>query len=334
MEPRFGYDFSQVRTHTDAKAAQSARAVNALAYTVGQEMVFASGQYEPQTVEGKRLIAHELAHTIQQTGGARLQRAEEPDASAEMLDEAITIVQQSLDGALARATGEENQPATEADIEAVEHLQTALDNLSSLKASGNPEEILPVVQPILAAANGKSPENNQSQGLQRKMIIGAAHDSLEQEADNIARRVSQGETAGELSPGRAHQAAPAVQRQVWEEALVGGAVSAGPVGWAILAAVVVGAGIYLATRPRTTTTTVDRTRPRFRPGRRGDCDEMLTACLLTSLADLPGNVYGSGRCVMCADVCISQDGVWPTSAPTVSGGMARCDFWNSPGRTP
>src|SRR5215216_703430 len=67
MEPRFGHDFSQVRVHTDAKAAQSARAVNALAYTVGHDMAFGAGQYVPQTSEGRRLVAHELAHVMQQS---------------------------------------------------------------------------------------------------------------------------------------------------------------------------------------------------------------------------------------------------------------------------
>src|ERR1044071_4903932 len=51
MEPRFGHDFSRVRLHTDAKAADSARAVNALAYTVGRNIVFAHRQYRPNSVE-------------------------------------------------------------------------------------------------------------------------------------------------------------------------------------------------------------------------------------------------------------------------------------------
>jgi hypothetical protein len=51
MEPRFGYDFSQVRVHTDARAAESARAVNALAYTVGRDVVFGAGQYAPYSKE-------------------------------------------------------------------------------------------------------------------------------------------------------------------------------------------------------------------------------------------------------------------------------------------
>jgi hypothetical protein len=66
MEPRFGYDFSQVRVHTDVKATESARAVNALAYTVGRHVVFDARQYAPGTSDGRRLIAHELAHVLQQ----------------------------------------------------------------------------------------------------------------------------------------------------------------------------------------------------------------------------------------------------------------------------
>lgn len=66
MEPRFGHDFSRVQVHTDAKAAQSARAVNALAYAIGQNVVFAPGQYRPTTPAGQQLLAHELTHTVQQ----------------------------------------------------------------------------------------------------------------------------------------------------------------------------------------------------------------------------------------------------------------------------
>lgn len=66
MEPRFGHDFSRVRVHTDACAAASARDINALAYTVGNEIVFGAGQFMSRTSEGSSLLAHELAHTIQQ----------------------------------------------------------------------------------------------------------------------------------------------------------------------------------------------------------------------------------------------------------------------------
>src|SRR5215831_12208420 len=66
FEPRFGQDFSQVRVHTDAKAADSSRAVNALAYTVGRDVVFEASQYAPGTIAGRIVLAHELTHVIQQ----------------------------------------------------------------------------------------------------------------------------------------------------------------------------------------------------------------------------------------------------------------------------
>lgn len=67
FEPRFGHDFSSVRVHTDAKAAESARAVNARAYAMGQDMVFAKQQFAPGVVQGDQLIAHELTHVVQQS---------------------------------------------------------------------------------------------------------------------------------------------------------------------------------------------------------------------------------------------------------------------------
>ena len=70
MEPRFGHDFSRVRVHTDARAAESARAVNALAYTAGPKMVFGGGQYAPGTSGGRYLLTHELTHVVQQSGNA------------------------------------------------------------------------------------------------------------------------------------------------------------------------------------------------------------------------------------------------------------------------
>ena len=68
METRFARDFSRVRVHADAQAAASARAVNAHAYTIGDHLVFATSRYEPATRAGRRLLAHELTHVVQQTG--------------------------------------------------------------------------------------------------------------------------------------------------------------------------------------------------------------------------------------------------------------------------
>lgn len=69
FEARFGYDFSRVRVHADRTAAESARGIQARAYTVGRDVVFGEGCYAPDTAGGKSLLAHELAHVVQQDGG-------------------------------------------------------------------------------------------------------------------------------------------------------------------------------------------------------------------------------------------------------------------------
>ncbi|CAG0963931.1 hypothetical protein METP1_00867 [Methanosarcinales archaeon] len=66
FEPRFGYDLSRVRVHADSQAAESARTVNARAYTLGQDIMFGAGEFSPGTSEGQRLMAHELTHVVQQ----------------------------------------------------------------------------------------------------------------------------------------------------------------------------------------------------------------------------------------------------------------------------
>ncbi len=133
MESRFGHDFGQVRIHDDAQAAASARAVHAHAYTVGQDIVFAPGRYEPETARGQHLLAHELAHTVQQRGlqrsasDLRLGSAEDAHLEQEAERTASTVLslsaptsttpaalQQAVQPILARQ-GEENAttPPTE-----------------------------------------------------------------------------------------------------------------------------------------------------------------------------------------------------------------------------
>lgn len=80
FEPRFGHDFSRVRVHTGSKSAQISRKLSANAFTVGRDIYFAAGQYDPKTSEGKRLLAHELTHIVQQANDglgtpSRLRRA-------------------------------------------------------------------------------------------------------------------------------------------------------------------------------------------------------------------------------------------------------------------
>ena len=70
FEPRFGHDFSAVRVHADAQAAESAHAVQALAYTAGHHVVFGAGRFAPASAPGRQLLGHELTHVVQQSGGA------------------------------------------------------------------------------------------------------------------------------------------------------------------------------------------------------------------------------------------------------------------------
>lgn len=81
FEPRFGRDFGSVRVHTGAAAARSAHAVHARAYAVGRDIVFGAGEYAPATVQGRRLLAHELTHVVQQ-GGEVHRRAYGPPPAA------------------------------------------------------------------------------------------------------------------------------------------------------------------------------------------------------------------------------------------------------------
>ena len=105
MEQRFAHDFSQVRVHSDPAAEQSAQNVNALAYAVGHHIVFAAGQLAPGTQQGRRLIAHELAHVVQQRQVSRVSVQRQPasggtshphDPFGEVLDQLEIVREEQL----------------------------------------------------------------------------------------------------------------------------------------------------------------------------------------------------------------------------------------------
>lgn len=96
MAPRFGHDFSGVRLHTGPQAATSARAVGARAYTVGEQIVFGAGEFAPGSAAGRRLLAHELAHVVQQARGgggspATQEREADSAASAALAGRAVRV---------------------------------------------------------------------------------------------------------------------------------------------------------------------------------------------------------------------------------------------------
>jgi hypothetical protein len=109
MEQRLGQDFSQVRVHNDATSEKSARHVNAHAYTRGYDIVFGAGRFAPATVDGRRLLAHELTHVVQQTQGDNnnsIQRdvAENNEflAPDDLVEKYENAIDQKLFGGLAR----------------------------------------------------------------------------------------------------------------------------------------------------------------------------------------------------------------------------------------
>lgn len=109
MEPRFGSDFSHVRVHDDSQAAQSARSVGALAYAAGSHVVFDHHQYAPGTPAGRHLLAHELAHTLQDPGAsgmhASLAIGHPNDSTERAADDAADAVVRGDRVEVARSSG-------------------------------------------------------------------------------------------------------------------------------------------------------------------------------------------------------------------------------------
>lgn len=110
FEPRFGHDFSRVRVHDDARAAESARAVHALAFTERSNVVFGAGQYVPGTLRGHRLLAHELTHVIQQEAAG--------SATAQVPAQTGTVSFRLTTGAIQRTPGFGHSPHAVSDADA------------------------------------------------------------------------------------------------------------------------------------------------------------------------------------------------------------------------
>jgi hypothetical protein len=102
MEGRFGHDFSRVRIHTDARADESAQAVQARAFTVGNDIVFRAGQFNPQSTDSQHLLAHELTHVVQQEGVSAPAAARAPMEVSQPGDpaevEAEAVAREVMDG--------------------------------------------------------------------------------------------------------------------------------------------------------------------------------------------------------------------------------------------
>jgi hypothetical protein len=183
MESRFGHDFGNVRVHTDAGAADAARSVGARAYTSGSDIVFDSGEYAPASSEGRRLIAHELTHVVQQRGtapGRMIQRDERPRVR--------TPRPPSVNTQLANLQAGQQQLAQRQEVLTKQQAATALD-LRWRAQFG--ERLASYRQAILRITGGLE---DASQGFQAAQVAQAQTDALQ--AQLIGAAVAIGFAAG------------------------------------------------------------------------------------------------------------------------------------------
>lgn len=138
FEPRFGRDFSNVRVHTGSAAEQSARDVNANAYTVGHNVVFGARRFEPASYEGRRLIAHELTHVVQQSGvgGGRVEQSNKNQGPSTILAHIFQLKSNSV-GLTVQRDEETKGKATDPFEESRKELAEIKKNWEEVKAAGS-----------------------------------------------------------------------------------------------------------------------------------------------------------------------------------------------------
>jgi Domain of unknown function (DUF4157) len=137
FEPRFGRDFGAVRVHADARAAAAARAVGARAFTRGRDIAFADGEYRPGSTEGRRVLAHELTHVVQQDGGAAgapVQRFADAGAPAATEGPAATAAEPAAGGEPVVESGE--APAGAEPTVAREAMPLVVDDEAAARRPG------------------------------------------------------------------------------------------------------------------------------------------------------------------------------------------------------
>jgi Domain of unknown function (DUF4157) len=175
MGARFGHDFSRVRVHTDERAGESAHAVNALAYTVGNDVVFDGGEYMPETETGRHLLAHELAHVVQQSRGGdhtpppipthSLEQAAQQAASSIALGRNVYVEGASSPG-IARQSGILNESldlTSMSDIDLAREFALIQQWLSNSPVS-NPEndQVMAILSTIEGEMTRRSGQQNQT----------------------------------------------------------------------------------------------------------------------------------------------------------------------------
>ncbi len=175
FESRMNADFSNVRIHDDANAAETARDLDARAYTVGSDVAFDRGEYTPGTQEGRRLLAHELTHVVQQGGAGELQRTSQIQRKALSTAEAVAKAQETL---------------TPSDVAAEEEIPLAADppairDVEIPDAGGGAGTPGGGSAPASGAAAGETKKQSEGAPKKKKGIAGAEEAAAPQAAEPL-----------------------------------------------------------------------------------------------------------------------------------------------------
>jgi len=331
MEPRFGHDFGHVRVHTDARAAESAYTVGADAYTVGSHIVFAEGKFAPNSAAGRRLLAHELCHVVQQSHAMHLQRQEAPDASTVSPDAgtpAASVADQLLELADQVGSAQSGIQDTEASartaefadrLRAVAYGDDADEQMRVLAAFTTPQlaRIDQKASQIKAARPGVAMQKSPTESR-----VSDPADAAEIEAARLAAQVASGgsATVREVAlPGVYRQGAEAALAALTAFELGGGAeveAATGPPGWVVGGLVLLAIGgltILTMARARAGTCSCQH-RDVFTSGGRS-CLELRTSGVCT------GPYTGVG-----ADTASCQANARASAPPACRGCLGHCLF--------
>ena len=210
IEPRFGHDFSRVRVDAYSEAANAARAVQARAYTIGRDIVFGSGEYAPATAEGKRLLAHELTHVVQQSStdqAPAVQREEftgGPGKTALDKDRPLIGYEGPMPYTALSRLGDPDdlgqgrrlaRPHDHRQRQGGVQMTRALATSSRSMQERTPRAVArargPVASTTLVSCpcGGSCPRCRENLRIQPSLELNASGDRFEQEADRIAERI-------------------------------------------------------------------------------------------------------------------------------------------------
>jgi hypothetical protein len=172
MERRFGQDFGAVRVHTDADAARSAAELGARAYIVGPHVTFAAGHFQPESAEGRELLAHELAHVVQQSRGGP-PPSSQPDSVLESAAAQAASAVVSGDGPVRVSGASGVGVARQGDDFLGTRIRRDLDALMLAQAAGQSGDPAQATMPLLSLLNGPFFGGNNPVGTLSTDIYGA-----------------------------------------------------------------------------------------------------------------------------------------------------------------